>query len=207
MIRYKRQRDVHATALYRRHATAPWQWHIIALWQQHPVAPWQRHPGPTRVGAAMAPGLEPHSLEVVANAMADSERGRALFAGLISNEEDEPVEVTYLGKEAFYVIPDGDFRRHVEAAAVDDAVLAQLHEQISGQQDLVTQGVLEFLGKDDLFTKASIDLALKNFEQGFRQADPEQWRPMLGMLGFRVIVNVHGEVVRVDYPTQEIDDE
>lgn len=138
--------------------------------------------------------------------MTDSERGQALFEGLISNEDDEPVEVAYLGDEAFYVIPDGDFRRHVEASSVDNAVLDQLREQITGQQDLVTQGVLEFLGKDDLFTKASIDLALKNFEQGFRQADPEQWRPMLGLLGFRVIVNIHGEVVRVEYPTQEIDD-
>jgi hypothetical protein len=138
--------------------------------------------------------------------MTDSERGQALFEGLISNEDDEPVEVAYLGDEAFYVIPDGDFRRHVEAASVDDTVLDQLREQITGQQDLVTQGVLDFLGKDDLFTKASIDLALKNFDQGFRQADPEQWKPMLGLLGFRVIVNVHGEVVRVEYPTQEVDD-
>lgn len=138
--------------------------------------------------------------------MTDLERGQALFEGLISNEDDEAVDVTYLGGEAFYVIPDGDFRRHVEAVSVDSAVLDQLREQIAGQQDLVTQGVLEFLGKDDLFTKASIDLALKNFEQGFRQADPEQWRPMLGLLGFRVIVNIHGEVVRVEYPTQEIDD-
>jgi hypothetical protein len=138
--------------------------------------------------------------------MTEPGRGQALFAGLISNEQDEPVEVTYLGDEAFYVIPDDDFRRHVEASAVDDAVLAQLREQIASQQDLVTQGVLDFLGKDDLFTKASIDLALKNFEQGFRQADPEQWKPMLGLMGFRVIVNIHGEVVRVDYPTQEIDE-
>ena len=138
--------------------------------------------------------------------MTESEKGQALFEGLISNEDDEPVEVAYLGGEAFYVIPDGDFRRHVEAASVDDAVLAQLREQITNQQDLVTQGVLDFLGKDDLFTKASIDLALKNFDQGFRQADPEQWKPMLGLLGFRVIVDIHGEVVRVEYPTQEIDD-
>jgi hypothetical protein len=139
--------------------------------------------------------------------MTDSERGQALFEGLISNEDDEPVEVVHLGDEAFYVIPDGNFRRHVEAASVDNAILDQLREQIASQQDLVTQGVLEFLGKDDLFTKASIDLALKNFEEGFRRADPEQWRPMLGLLGFRVIVNVHGEVVRVEYPTQEIDDQ
>ena len=132
---------------------------------------------------------------------------QALFSGLISNQDGEPVDVAYVGGEAFYVIPDGDFRRHVEAAKVDNQVLAMLHERITGMQDVIVQGVLNFLGKDDLFTKASVDMALKNFEEGFRRADPTQWKPWLGMLGFRVIVNVHGEVVDVEYPEQEIDDE
>jgi hypothetical protein len=131
---------------------------------------------------------------------------QALFGGLIVNEEGEPVEVAYLGGEPFYAIPDGDFKRHVEAAQVDDQVLAILHEQISGMQDAIVEGVLNFLGKDDLFTKASIDMALKNFDQGFRQADPEQWKPWLGMLGFGVVVDVHGQVVQVNLPQQEIDD-
>jgi hypothetical protein len=139
--------------------------------------------------------------------MSDSAKRQAVFEGLVSNEDGEPVGVTYLGDEAFYVIPDGDFKRHVEAAAVDDVVLAMLREQIESQQDLVVDGVLSFLGKDDLFTKASIDMALRNFEEGFRQADPEQWKPWLGMLGFRVIVNRHGEVVQVEYPQQSSDDD
>jgi hypothetical protein len=138
--------------------------------------------------------------------MGESKEHQAIFAGLISNEEGQPVDVTYIGDEAFYVIPDGDFRRHVEAAAVDNAVLETLREKITDMQDVVVQGVLDFLGKDDLFTKASIDMALKNFDQGFRQADPEQWKPWLGLLGFKVVVNVHGEVVRVEYPEQEIDE-
>lgn len=130
---------------------------------------------------------------------------RPIFEGLISNEQGELVGTAYLGNEAFYVIPDGDFKRHVEAARVDDVVIDLLHQQIEGSQDLIIDGVLKFLGREDLFTKASIDMALKNFEQGFRQADPEQWKPWLGMLGFKVIVNVHGEVVRLEYPQQEID--
>ena len=137
-----------------------------------------------------------------------AEPGRkAIFAGLIQNEQEEPVDVAYLGDEAFYVIPDGTFRRHVEAARVDDEVLRLLREQMEGMQDQVVDGVLKYLGKEDLFTKASIDMALKNFDQAFRLADPEQWKPWLGMMGFRVIVNVHGEVVRVESPEQEIDEE
>ena len=137
--------------------------------------------------------------------MADPQR-QAIFSGLIQNQEGEPVEVTYLGDEAFYVIPDGDFRRHVEAETVDEEVLRLLGEQMDGMQDQVVECVLKFLGKEDLFTKASIDMALKNFDKAFRMADPEQWKPWLGMMGFRVIVNVHGEVVRIESPEQEIDD-
>jgi hypothetical protein len=139
--------------------------------------------------------------------MNKDKRAQALFGGLISNEAGEPVEVTTIGDEAFYVIPDEGFRRHVEAVTVDDAVLAQIKEQIDGAQDLIIEGVLDFIGQDDLFTKASVDLALQNFEEGFRSADPEQWKPWLGALGLKVIVNVHGEVVQIDYPTQEIEDE
>jgi hypothetical protein len=132
---------------------------------------------------------------------------QAIFAGLIQNEAEQPVEVTYLGDEAFYIIPEGEFRRHVEAAQVDEQVLRMLREQFEGMEDQVAAGVMQFLGKEDLFTKASIDMALKNFEQAFRQADPEQWKPWLGMLGFRIIVDVHGDVMRIESPEPEIDEE
>jgi hypothetical protein len=138
--------------------------------------------------------------------MDEAGRQKAIFAGLISNEQGEPVDVKYLGDEPFYVIPDGDFRRHIEAAKVDDAVIALLHGQIDGMEDLIVDGVLQFLGKEDLFTKAQIDMALKNFEEGFRAADPEQWKPWLGMMGFKIIIDVHGQVIEVISPHQEIDD-
>jgi len=138
--------------------------------------------------------------------LAEPER-QAVFAGLIQNEAGEPVEVAYVGGEAFYVIPDGDFRRHVEAIVVDEEVLRTLREQFEGIEDQIAAGVMQFLGKEDLFTKASIDMALKNFDQAFRRADPEQWKPWLGMMGFLVVVNVHGEVVRIESPEQEIDEE
>ena len=138
--------------------------------------------------------------------MAEPER-QAVFAGLIQNEAGEPVEVAYVGGEAFYVIPDGDFRRHVEAIVVDEEVLRTLREQFEGIEDQIAAGVMQFLGKEDLFTKASIDMALKNFDQAFRRADPEQWKPWLGMMGFLVVVDMHGEVVRIESPEQEIDDE
>jgi hypothetical protein len=131
----------------------------------------------------------------------------ALFAGLIFNEQDEPAEVVYIGAVPYYVILDDGFRRHVEAEAVDRQVIQWLRQQILSNRELVTQGMLSMLGKDDLFTKAMIDASIENIDRHidllFQQGLPEDTRTWLGMLGFKVIVNVHGQVVRLDAPAQE----
>jgi len=131
----------------------------------------------------------------------------ALFTGLVFNEQDEPAEVAYIGAVPHYVILDDGFRRHVEAEKVDRQVMELLRQQILSHRELITQGVLSMLGKDDLFTKAMIDASIQNMD---RQIDllierglPEDTRTWLGMLGFKVVVNVHGEVVRLDIPAQE----
>jgi len=131
----------------------------------------------------------------------------ALFAGLIFNEQDEPAEVVYIGAVPYYVILDDGFRRHVEAETVDRQVIELLRQQILSSQELVTQGMLAILGKDDLFTKAMIDASIQNIDRHvdvlFEQGLPEDTLTWLGMLGFKVVVNVHGEVVRLDAPGQE----
>ena len=126
---------------------------------------------------------------------------KALFPGLVYNEMGEPAEVTHIGGVAHYAIPDGDFMRHVEADKVDNAIIATFKEQITSMQDQVVRGVLELLGKDDIFTKAAIDASIRNMENSFRQGDPNQWVPSLRLLGFRVVTNVHGEVVEIIQPT------
>jgi len=131
----------------------------------------------------------------------------ALFAGLVVNEQDEPAEVVYIGAVPHYVILDDGFRRHVEAETVDRQVMELLRQQILSNQALITQGMLAMLGKDDLFTKAMIDASIQNIDRNmdvlFQQGLPEDTRTWLGMLGFRVVVNVHGEIVRLDAPGQE----
>jgi hypothetical protein len=62
--------------------------------------------------------------------------------------------------------------------------------------------MLQMLGKDDLFTKAMIDASIKNMDQILNQGLPEGARAWLGMLGFRVIVDTHGQVVRLEMPEQ-----
>jgi hypothetical protein len=131
----------------------------------------------------------------------------ALFAGLVFNEQDEPAEVVHIGTVPHYVILDDGFWRHVEAETVDRQIMELLRQQILSNRELVTQEMLAMLGKDDLFTKAMIDASIQNIDKHvdvlFERGLPEDTRTWLGMLGFKVVVNVHGEVMRLDAPGQE----
>lgn len=131
----------------------------------------------------------------------------AMFAGLVFNQAGEPAEVAYIGSEAHYVILDDDFRRHVAARDVDRQVLARLREMMEPFRDQAVVEMMRMMGKEDLFTKAMIDSSLKNWEQALGQPIPEDMRAWLGMLGFRVVVDVHGEVVEMDLPSQMSDEE
>lgn len=128
----------------------------------------------------------------------------ALFAGLVLDEGERTLETALVGDEAFYIVDDDGFRRHVPAEEIDKTVLGQLRDQIMSNRDAVTQGALQMMGADDLFTKAMIDSSLNNIDANFaklmEQGLPEQARQWLGMLGFRIIVNYHGEVIRMDSP-------
>jgi len=92
---------------------------------------------------------------------------RALFEGLLADTDGKPVGVAVVGGEAQYVVDDGGFHFHVPAEKVDREVLTLLREQIMANQDAVTKGAMQMLGKDDLFTKAMIDSSLKNMDEHF----------------------------------------
>jgi hypothetical protein len=62
--------------------------------------------------------------------------------------------------------------------------------------------MLQMLGKDDLFTKAMVDASIENMDQVIETGLPEDARTWLGMLGFRVVINRHGEVQELDMPEQ-----
>jgi len=132
---------------------------------------------------------------------------QALFPGLVYNEAGEPAEVAYIGGVAHYAIPDAGFMRHVEAYQIDSAVIAHLKEQITSMQEEVVRGMLQLLQKDDIFTKAALDASIRNLEQNIRQGDPNQWVPWLKLFGFRIVVDVHGEIVEIIYPQQPEEDE
>ncbi len=127
-----------------------------------------------------------------------------LFAGLVVDEEDRAVETTHVGEEPFYVVNDAGFRRHIPAEQIDRQVLAQMREMIRGHEAAISEQTARMLGQEDIFTKAIIEQQLKHMEQQFetllQQGIPEEGRAYLGMLGFKIVINVHGEVVRLEQP-------
>ncbi|GAB4448752.1 MAG: hypothetical protein Fur0044_44400 [Anaerolineae bacterium] len=139
--------------------------------------------------------------------MEQSKYRQALFTGLIYNEAGQPVETTFIGSEPNYIILDGDFKRHVAAEEVDRQVVGWLQEQAEANKEMVSAGMMAMLGKDDLFTKAMIDSSLTHMERVMEQGLPDDARTMLGMMGFKIIVNTHGEVVNLEVPGQELGDE
>jgi hypothetical protein len=134
----------------------------------------------------------------------------ALFAGLVFDENNRMAEAAVVGGEASYVIDDDGFKRHVPAEEIDRVILKELRDQTLANRDAVTQGAMQMMGKDDLFTKAMIDSSLKNMDSHFAQLMdaglPESARQYLGMLGFKIIVNYHGEVVRMESPGMASDE-
>jgi hypothetical protein len=128
-----------------------------------------------------------------------------LFAGLVVDEFDHPVTTAFIGDEPCYVVDDAGFMRHIPSEQVDRAVLNSMREQISGNEDLLTEQAAKMLGTEDIFSKALLENQLKNIEKQFDAlldaGIPEEGRAYMGMSGFKVVINVHGEVIRLDQPT------
>ena len=127
-----------------------------------------------------------------------------LFQGLIFDEYDQPVDVTDVGDEACYVVNDAGFRRHIPSDNVDRQILLTMSKLVEGHEEELANQTAKMLGQDDIFSKALIENQLKNLEQQFeavlKTGIPEDGRAYMGMMGFRVKINVHGDVLEVNQP-------
>ncbi|MDL1911187.1 hypothetical protein FBQ81_10975 [Chloroflexi bacterium CFX6] len=127
-----------------------------------------------------------------------------LFAGLVLDEFGNPAETAFIGDEPCYVVNDAGFRRHIPSEQVDRQVLKQIADLMKGSEGVISEQTAKMLGQEDVFTKAAIEQQLKNIDKQFDQlmkaGIPEDARAYLGMMGFKVIINVHGEVLNVDQP-------
>jgi hypothetical protein len=129
---------------------------------------------------------------------------QAIFAGLVVDEKDRPVNTAYVGDEPCYVVDDDGFRRHIPSEQVDRQVLESMREMIQGNEGLLSEQTAQMLGQDDIFSKALIENQLKNIDKQFdallESGIPEEGRAYMGMMGFKIVINVHGEVVDINQP-------
>ena len=126
---------------------------------------------------------------------------QALFAGLVFDEFDRPLEVGSIGEEPSYIIDDAGFRRHIPAEQIDRVVLNEMKKLIQGNEGFLSEQAAKMMGADDLFSRAMIENQLKNidkqFDMLFEVGIPEDMRAYLGMSGFKVTVDYHGNVLDV----------
>jgi hypothetical protein len=129
---------------------------------------------------------------------------KAIFEGLVFDEFGRPAEVVYVGQEPCYVVDDAGFRRHIPAEQVDRQVLDSMRQMIDGHEDLLAQQAAKLLGQDDIFSMAMIQNQIKHLDEQFdtllQVGLPEEARAYLGMVGLRVRINVHGDVLEVEQP-------
>jgi len=128
-----------------------------------------------------------------------------LFAGLVVDENGNPAETALVGSEPFYVVNDAGFRRHIPSEQVDRVVLSQIAGMMKGSEEFLSEQTAKMIGQEDIFTKAMLENQIKNIDKQFEQlletGFPEDVRLYLGMVGFKIVINVHGEVIRVDQPS------
>ena len=130
---------------------------------------------------------------------------KAVFEGLVRGEDDQPLEVRYVGGEACYVVNDDGFLRHVSSEQVDRQVLGEMRKQIEGNEELLAEQTAKMTGQEDIFSRAAIEKQILNMDKQMdtlmQTGIPAEARAYLRMMGFKVIVNVHGEVVKIEQPT------
>jgi len=127
-----------------------------------------------------------------------------LFAGLVVDEYDHPVGSTQVGDEPMYVVDDNGFKRHIPSEQVDRAVLQQMADMIEGHEDELSKQAATMMGQDDIFSQAILENQLHNIDERFdellKMGIPEEGRAYLGMSGFKVRINMHGDLLEVIQP-------
>jgi hypothetical protein len=129
---------------------------------------------------------------------------KAVFEGLVYDPKGEPIKVAYVGSEPCYVLNDDGFLRYIPAGDVDWQVWEALTSQITGHEDILSKQAAKMLGQEDIFTVAMLRSQLENKDEQFKAIQekglPEEARQYLGMMGFRITIDIHGKVIEINQP-------
>jgi hypothetical protein len=84
------------------------------------------------------------------------------------------------------------------------AVLQVMADMIEGHEDELSKQAATMLGQDDIFSQAILESQLENIDSQLDKileaGIPEEGRAYMGMMGFKVRINVHGELLEVIQP-------
>jgi hypothetical protein len=133
-----------------------------------------------------------------------------LFTGLIVDEYDRPVTAGTIGNEPCYIVNDAGFMHHIPSESIDLKVLQSFTDQINGNEEYIAEQAAKMMGQEDLFTHAIIENQLKHIDEQYQQVLnmglPEETRAYLGMMGFKVVIDIHGEVLEIKQPAASTDE-
>jgi hypothetical protein len=128
-----------------------------------------------------------------------------LFTGLVVDENGNVADTALVGGEPCYVVDDFGFRRHIPSEQVDRVVLGEIAGMMKGSEEYISEQTAKMIGQEDIFTRAMLERQLKDIDKQFdlliQTGMPEDTRIYLGMVGFKVVINLHGEVLRVEQPS------
>ena len=129
---------------------------------------------------------------------------QAFFTGLIYDDNDNLIEAVNVGNDSFYVVDDYGFKRHIDSREVDEKIIRLFTDQIDGNEDYLANAAANMTGKTDLFSMAMFKSQLKNIDKEieamFRQGPPPGLAEILGMSGFKVNIDMHGNIINVKMP-------
>ncbi len=130
---------------------------------------------------------------------------QALFSGLVYDDNNNLTETVTIGNDAYYIVDDDGFKRHIDSREVDEKIIRLFTDQIDGNEDYLANAAANMTGKTDLFSMALFKSQLKNIdreiEELFRQGPPPGLAEFLGMSGFKINIDMHGNITNVNMPS------
>jgi len=136
---------------------------------------------------------------------------KPVFEGLVVDEDDRALNVAYVGEEPCYVLDDAGFLRHIPSEKIDREVLKLMMSEVKENEEAITEQTAKMLGQEDIFSTAFIRNQLDHLDSQIdtvlKTGIPAEGRTYLGMMGFKVVVNVHGDIIKVDQPSKAIEED
>jgi hypothetical protein len=124
----------------------------------------------------------------------------AMFEGLIFDEKNRPLEIGWVGSDACYLYDDDGFLRHLDAADIDRQILRFFQDQVLENKEMAIRGMLEMMGKDDIFTKTALEYQIAHMDENVDQMLPPQAKELLRSLGFMITIDAQGNLIDIQTP-------